>query len=274
VYTVWQHLILLALRQYESKSYRRFIDFLDECISVQQYLGLSKIPHYTTLQKAAARLDIAMLQKILESFVMSMKIKNAFAGIDATGFGHTQASYYYTKRIKLRRKFVKMSAISDMKKQLVCAIKIRHRQRHDSVDFMPLLHKANDICHIHTVVADKGYDSEKNHVAASNLGITSIIPPRYEYVPVYKTRGYHRKMLKRQGYDSATYHQRNKTETIFSVIKRMFGENVTSRKILTQNRELMYRVIAYNAYRITRNNLLIWYGFYTAIINMSHDNFE
>jgi len=266
VYTVWQHLILLALRQYESKSYRRFVDFLDECIGVQQYLGLSKIPHYTTLQKVAARLDIAMLQKILESFVIHARIKNVFAGIDATGFGHTQASYYYTKRIKLRRKFVKMSAISDMKKQLVCAVKIRHRQRHDSVDFMPLLHKANDICHIHTVVADKGYDSEKNHVAASNLGITSIIPPRYEYVPVYKTRGYHRKMLKRQGYDSATYHQRNKTETIFSVIKRMFGENVTSRKISTQNRELMYRVIAYNAYRITMNNLLIRHGFYTALL--------
>jgi len=264
VYTVWQHLILLALRQYESKSYRRFIDFLDECIGVQQYLGLSKIPHYTTLQKAAVRLDIAMLQKILESFVMSMKIKNAFAGIDATGFGHTQASYYYTKRIKLRRKFVKMSAISDMKKQLVCAIKIRHRQRHDSVDFVPLLQKANGIIPIGTVVADKGYDSEKNHVAANNLGIASIIPPRYEYVPVYKTRGYHRKMLKRKGYDSVTYHQRNKCETIFSVIKRMFGDNVTSRKISTQNRELMYRVIAYNAYRITRNNLLIWYGFYTA----------
>jgi hypothetical protein len=129
-----------------------------------------------------------MLQKILESFVIHVGIKKVFAGIDATGFGHGQSSYYYTKRAKLCRKFVKMSAISDMKKHLVCAIKIRHRQRHDSVDFTPLLHKANDICHIHTVVADKGYDSEKNHVAANNLGITSIIPPRYEHVPVYKTR--------------------------------------------------------------------------------------
>jgi len=161
---------------------------------------------------------------------------------------------------------VKMSAISDMKSQIICAIKIRHRTRHDSVDFTPLLHKANDICHIHTVVADKGYDSEKNHVAANNLGIASIIPPRYEHVPVYKTRGHYRKMLKRKGYDAAIYHQRNKTETIFSVIKKMFGDNVTSRKISTQNRELMYRVIAYNAYRITRDCLLIWHGFYTAPI--------
>ncbi len=55
-----------------------------------------------------------------------------------------------------------------------------------------------------------------------------------------------------------------KTETIFSVIKKMFGENVTSQKISTQNRELFYRIIAYNSYQITRNKSLIWYGFYTA----------
>ncbi|KER05275.1 hypothetical protein AAA799E16_02093, partial [Marine Group I thaumarchaeote SCGC AAA799-E16] len=75
---------------------------------------------------------------------------------------------------------------------------------------------------------------------------------------------YHRKRLKRYGYDESLYHQRNKTETIFSVIKKMFGENVTSRKIATQNRELFYRVIAYNSYRITQNKSLIWDGFYTA----------
>jgi len=47
----------------------------------------------------------------------------------------------------------------------------------------------------------------------------------------------------------------------------MFGENVTSRKISTQNCELFHRVIAYNVYRITRDKLLIWYGFYTALNN-------
>ena len=235
-------------------------------MNVSVYNNTLVCPKSHTTPHCKRQLQDWMVQccRILESFVIHARIKSVFAGIDATGFGHGQPSYYYTKRAKLRRKFVKMSAISDMKSQIICAIKIRHRQRHDSIDFVPLLQKANGIIPIGTVVADKGYDSEKNHVVANNLGIASIIPPRYEYVPVYKTRGYHRKMLKRKGYDSVTYHQRNKCETIFSVIKRMFGDNVTSRKISTQNRELMYRVIAYNAYRITRNNLLIWHGFYTA----------
>ena len=68
VYTVWQHLVLLALYQYESKSYRRYVDFLEECAGLQLFLGLSRIPHYTTLQKASARLPHRMLYRIPVSY--------------------------------------------------------------------------------------------------------------------------------------------------------------------------------------------------------------
>ena len=259
VYTVWQHLVLLVLRQYENKSYRRFADLIQECTNIQQYLGLSKLPHYTTLQKASYRLNGTMLHKILSGFALYIKTrrKSVIIGIDSTGFGYNQSSYYYTKRARLRRKFVKISIAADMKHQIVCAVKIRHRPRHDSVDFVSLLERTNQIIPVSTVLADKGYDSERNHVATEKLGILSIIPPRYADVPVYKTRGYHRKMLKRHGYDEITYHQRNKTETVFSVTKRTSGDSVTSRKIVTINRELMYRVIAYNCQRIVQNNLLV-----------------
>lgn len=264
VYTVWQHLILLVLRQYEAKSYRRYVDFLHECIGVQQFLGMSKIPHYTTLQKASARLNHGMLQKVLESFVLQTRIKKMFAGIDSTGLSHGQSSYYYTKRAKLRRKFVQISVAADMKRQIICSIKIRHRRRHDSVDFAPLLQRAGKLVPIGTVVADRGYDSEQNHVATASLGIPrTIIRPKFETLSVYKTRGFHRKQMKRD-FDWESYHQRSKAETIFSVIKRMLGEYVMSRCIITQNREVMYRIIAYNCYRITRNNLVILDVFYRA----------
>jgi hypothetical protein len=264
VYTVWQHLILLVLRQYEAKSYRRFIDFLHECIGVQEFLGLSKIPHYTTLQKAAARLTHGILLKILESFVLQARIRKMLAGIDSTGFSHGQASYYYTKRSKLRRKFVKVSILADMRRQIICGIKIRHRHRHDSVDFAPLLQHAVRLLPVGMVVADRGYDSEQNHVSAQNLNIPhTVIRPKYEHLQVWKTKGFHRKNMKRH-FDWDTYHQRSKAETIFSVIKRMLGECVMSRYILTQNRETMYRIIAYNCYRITRNYLVILDVFYRA----------
>jgi len=67
--------------------------------------------------------------------------------------------------------------------------------------------------------------------------------------------GRNRKQMK-CGYPKLLYHQdRNKDETIISVIKRLFGEHVTSRSVKTQNRELSFRRIAYNMHRLT--NLVI-----------------
>ena len=60
------------------------------------------------------------------------------------------------------------------------------------------------------------------------------------------------------------YNQRNKNETIFSVIKRLFGEYITSRLVRTQNRELSFRCIAYNMHRLT-NPIIIIDNFYWAI---------
>ncbi|MDE1818497.1 MAG: transposase, partial [Thaumarchaeota archaeon] len=180
----------------------------------------------------------------------------------------------YTKRLKLRRKFVKISICADMRRQIVCSIKIRHRRRHDSVDFVPLLEQSVKLAHVSTVVADRGYDSEQNHVVAEKMGIANaIIRPKYENLQVHKTRGFHRKMMKRH-FDWDVYHQRSKVETIFSVIKRMLGEHIMSRYILTQNREAMYRVIAYNCYRTNWNCLLILDGFYRANYKQQYIKFE
>jgi hypothetical protein len=113
-------------------------------------------PHHTTIQKAAIRLTYGILIRILESFVLQSRIRKMFVGIiDSTGLSHGQASYYYTKRVKLRRKFIKISICADMKRQIICSIKIRHHRRHDSVDFVPLLERATTcLVPVETVVAD------------------------------------------------------------------------------------------------------------------------
>ena len=57
------------------------------------------------------------------------------------------------------------------------------------------------------------------------LHALSVIPARYEHVPIRKTRGRYRKQMKR-GYSKLLYNQRNKNETIVLVIKRLFGEHL------------------------------------------------
>jgi two-component system, OmpR family, sensor histidine kinase VicK len=58
--------------------------------------------------------------------------------------------------------------------------------------------------------------------------------------------------MKKRGYSRTLYNQRNKNETIMSAIKRLFGENIKSRLVRTQNRELSFRCVAYNMHRLTK----------------------
>ncbi len=48
------------------------------------------------------------------------------------------------------------------------------------------------------------------------------------------------------------YHQRSKVESVFSVIKNYFGGTVFSRSIEGQLNELLFKVLAYNLCRLTR----------------------
>ena len=89
------------------------------------------------------------------------------------------------------------------------------------------------------------------------LGAFSVIPVRNEgSIPIWKTHGRRYRKQMKLGYSKALYlHQRNKDETIVSMIKRLFGEHIRSRHVITQNRELSLRWIAYNMHRLT--NLVV-----------------
>src|SRR5215472_12477510 len=112
IFTVWQHLVLLVIRQYEGKSYRLFVDWLVEAYYLRMVLQLSPIPHFTTLQKFTERISGTILEKIISSFIIFTNIGQLLVGIDSSGFKATHASQYYTERAKLRRrKYINLSSI-------------------------------------------------------------------------------------------------------------------------------------------------------------------
>jgi len=229
---------------------------LVEAYYLRMVLQLSHVPHFKTLQKFTERISGTLLDKIISSFIILTKTGQLFVGIDSSGFKATHASQYYTERIKLRRKYIKLSLTADILQQVICTIKIRRSPtRHDTIDFQPLITKTSEILPLSVVIGDKGYDSEDNHILVRDvLDAFSVIPTRYVHVPIRRTFGRYRKQMK-HGYSKLLYSQRNKNETIVSVIKRLFGEHITSRLVRTQNRELSLRCIAYNMHRVT--NLII-----------------
>jgi Transposase DDE domain len=190
VFTIWQHLVLLTIRQYEGKSYRMFVEWLVEAYYLRSYLQLSRIPHFTTLQKFTDRIKNSLLEKIISSFIVISGTRHIFVGIDSSGFKITHASQYYTDRTATRRKYVKMSIGADVLQQIICPIKIRRAPtRHDNIDFKPIITRLAEILPLSVVTADKGYDSEDNHqLVRETLQALSLIPARYEHMANTESR--------------------------------------------------------------------------------------
>jgi hypothetical protein len=55
--------LLVMIRQYQGKTYRMFVDWLVEAYYLRIALRLSYMPHYTILQKFAARINGTILGK-------------------------------------------------------------------------------------------------------------------------------------------------------------------------------------------------------------------
>ena len=78
-------MVLLAIRQYERKSYRVFVEWLVEAYYLRIFLQLSHIPHFTTLQKFTERISGTLLEKIVSSFMTLTEIRQVFVRIDSCG---------------------------------------------------------------------------------------------------------------------------------------------------------------------------------------------
>jgi transposase len=111
---------------------------------------------------------------------------------------------------------------------------------------------------------DKGYDSEKIHeLIRDTLNSCSLIPIRNRRRK--RISGYYRRLIA-QSFDLDKYHQRNKVETVFSVLKRKFGESLKARKYQLQIKEIKIKVILYNLTRmiLTFSILYLIEDFYRA----------
>lgn len=188
----------------EGKSYRGIIELLEDCDRVCAFLGLRRLSHFTTLQKFAQRIWTTVLERVLSGIIRAVtRVKKLVLGVDSIGFKLTKAGFYYTtvlksnkgKTAKRIKKHLKIALAVKLRKQLIVVQKLRRGPANDVKDFIPLVKKACRVGPIKRVIGDKVYDAEENHrVAREELGVEeTIIPPRNEDVPAWKTRGKYRK---------------------------------------------------------------------------------
>jgi transposase len=253
-FSQFQHLFLLVYKEFRKFTYEELLTDIAGNTDLRAYLGLNHLPNYTTLVKFAGRLPCKVLDKLVLAFKHLLPAPKKVA-IDATGISLDNASPHYCKRIGKtfqKRPFMKTTFIVDIENYFILLVKTRKKTRHDTVDAKPMIKKLASHYKPEVLYGDRGYDDNNIFkLCFEELKAYPLILQRNLEVPKHRRKGTYRKQTF-DIFDYGEYLQRNKIETLNSMIKRRFSSNVKSHKDKLRKVEIITRVIAYNIDRLIR----------------------
>lgn len=260
-FTQHQLFACLVLKTFMKTDYRGIVAILQDCSDLRKAIGLIQVPHYTTLQKAAANLLRASIaNQLLDTTVQTLKKKPSIplAAIDSTGLEAGHISRYFVRRKRVKeletyestyyRRWPKLSIVCDCHSHMILSAISTRGPSVDVNQFQKTLKPAAEKYAIEHILADAGYDSESNHrYARDECHIRSTIPPNHGR-PTLTPKPFNGKYREemRTNFDKETYGQRWQVETVFSMIKRNFGDAVYARSYWAQCRKMMLLVLTHN----------------------------
>ena len=259
-FTQHQLFACLVLMRLFKTDYRGVEACLHDMPSICKTIGLKKVPHFTTLHQAEKRLlRLPNVRKLLDSSVsleMDRRHVVALAAADSTGMDATRASRYFVRRRSREpnlwqtttyKRFPKMSLIVDCRSHLILSLVTGRGPRPDVDELPEMLDELVPHATVRHCVSDAGYDSEWNHTYARDYhGILTTIPARHGRPTDKAPSGYYRRLMNRTIEHRAYYGQRWQIETVNSMIKRMLGSALRSRRTRSQNQEIKLRAITHN----------------------------
>jgi hypothetical protein len=266
-FTQPQLLACLVLKEFARLDYRGLAEHLIDHPDLCRLIGLKAVPHFTTFQKAAARLlesapARAMFDAVLEE-ALRRKVRTRrapLAAIDGTGMESRHVSRYYVRRRSKTgtgtqettySRFPKVVLVTDCATHLVLAAVPGRGPASDLVLFRAALRQAVGRARIGTLLADADFDGEWVHEHVRSYGIRTLIPPERGRPSDKPPAGRWRRRM-RQRFDKVKYGQRWQTETVNSMIKRRLGSALRARSYWSQCREIILRVITHNVMIVIR----------------------
>ena len=218
---------------------------------------LPSIPDYSNISRRINRLDIKISLDGGPDKSDLHNDDNFVIAIDSTGIKVTNRGEWIRHKWKVKRGYLKIHIAVDIKRKRIISLDVTSEQVHDSkvlpVLIEDIIKTQNKI--VDSVIVDGSYDNNKNFRFLSFKGIKPAIRVR-KNSRYRKTNHYLRnKMVKmqknnlQQWKDSVDYGQRWIVETVFSCIKRMFGEYVTAIRFENMIKEIMLKVSLYNLFQ-------------------------
>jgi hypothetical protein len=203
------------------------------------------IPDYSTISRRVNKLEIEISEHIGNDIVIAL---------DSTGIKVANRGEWMRHKWHVKRGYLKIHVAVDIKKKKIVSLEVTSEEVHDSKMLKKIVDNASKNNVVKRVLADGTYDSKTNFQYLHDNGIKAAIKVRKNSNS--KTMGcYPRKIVVIQQLkdfdkwkDSVSYGKRCIAETVFSSIKRMFGEYVSARKFPNMAKELILKASLYNMF--------------------------
>jgi len=202
-------------------------------------------PHYSTISRRINRLEIKINEKLGNDIVIAL---------DSTGLKVANRGEWMRHKWHVRKGYLKIHIAVDIKKRRILSLEVTSEEVHDGKILKKLVDDASANNKVKRVLADGMYDSNKNFRYLSKNHIKPGIKTRSNS-EARSTNCYARNMsvlrqqtnLKRWK-RSMSYGYRWMAETVFSSIKRTFGEHVTAKKFPYMVKEIFLKAALYNVF--------------------------
>jgi hypothetical protein len=217
---------------------------------------VSSIPDFTTINRRINRLDIK-IKDTPDSKNKEFEDEYIVIAIDSTGIKVTNRGQWMHDKWKIRKKeYLKLHIAVNVKSKKILSMKVTDEHVHDSKALPELIEniiKSDNMVSIGKLFGDGAYDSNNIFSFLSDNGIQPCIKVRKNARVGWKKGHILRNLAvldqksDLQGWkDSVSYGRRWIVETVFSTIKRMFGEYVYSVRLKNMIQEMMLKASLYN----------------------------
>jgi len=218
------------------------------------------LPGHSVIHRGMNKLSIPYIRNVMNQATSFLRRERMNIAADSTGFRTGNSSLWYDIRIRrknTKRDCIKLHISMDVDTGIIHWFTITPSKRHDSPEFETLL---KHLPKVGDVYGDKGYSSRKNcQIVADKKGTPYLL---FRDNATNKAKGKPAWIISIRAYKKNTeqwldtYHARSIVESVFSSIKRRWGNFLRSRRKWMQKKELSLKVLAYNIKQV----LLIAYA--------------
>ena len=208
------------------------------------------IPDYSTINRRVNKLDIKINERIGNDIILVL---------DSTGIKVTNRGEWLPHKRNVRKGYLTIHVAVDIEKKKIVSLDVTSEEVYDGSRLKELVDNALENNTLERVIADGAYDSNENFQYLSNKNIEAAIKIR-------KNSSYDRTVgcmpKKRIVLNQLKNFERWKTrvkygsrwiaETVFSSVKRTFGEYVTAKRVPNMVKEMILKASLYNLFIIAK----------------------